>query len=190
MKLLAYCLLIVGVTPLSPALADSDGLMCVGPKYLALDSRSTDSDGQHRLFVYWLHDGIGPKLSVQLPDFQVHALDCTSGAIKVRGWDEVHEVDVSEPYRPRYLGPVPAPPANQIETNHGSQHISDWPSGRIDLTEVLDGTHYVLQVSKSHDIHPGIVEWTTIVKLVRLSSDESFNASRIIYAATSVETVD
>lgn len=190
MRHLAHWLLLAGAAPLSPAIADSDGLMCVGPKYLALESRSFDSDGQHRLFIYWLHDGIGPKLSVQLPDFQAHALDCTASTVQLRGWDEIHEVDVSKPYQPRYVGPVPSVRADQPEARRGPQNIAAWPSGRLDLSEVSDGTHFALHVSNSPEIHPGIVEWTTIVKLVRLSSDDSFIASRIIYAATSVETVD
>ena len=190
MRRLALWLMPVGVVLSSPVIADSDGLMCVGTKYLAFESRSFDSDGQHRLFIYWLHEGIGPKQSVPLPDFQAHGLVCSTSTVQVRAWEEIHEIDVSKPYQPRYVGPVPAVRADQLKAEYRPQNIAAWPSGRLALPEVSDGTHYVLEVSNSPVVHPGIVETTTVVKLVRLSSDDDFVASSIIYAATSVETVD
>jgi hypothetical protein len=190
LRRLALWLLPVAAVLPAAAMADSDSLMCVGPKYLALESRSFDSDGQHRLLIYWLHDGIGPEHSVHLPDFQAHGLGCSTRTIQVRDWEEIHEIDVSISNQPRYIGPLRTITTDQVKAAHRSQNIATWPSGRLDLADVSDGTHYVLEVSNSPAMHPGIVETTTIAKLVRLSSEDGFVESRIIYAATSVETID
>ncbi len=190
MKRLSQWLMLAAVTPLSTALADSDGYMCVGPNYLALETRGFDSDGQHLLFVYWLHDGIGPKFSVSLPTFQTHGLECTETTVKIRGWDETHEVDVSQANRPRYVGQVASARADTLGAGASARHISAWPSGRLTISDSNGPSYFELQVSNSVAKYPGINETTTIAKFLRLSSDGGFVESKIIFAGTSVETID
>ena len=72
-KYLAVALLLPSV-----ALSDSDGLFCSGKSYFALERRSFNSDGVHRLLIIPLSDemGIGPEFTVELPNFQAHRMTC------------------------------------------------------------------------------------------------------------------
>ena len=183
-------MLLAGIALVGTARADSDSFMCIGPNYLVLESRSFDSDGQHRLFVHWLDDGIGPRTEVLLPDFQTHDLECSNGVVRIRGWDETHEVDVSQAHRPRYLGPLPSRRADAMDRNAAPRSVSAWPSGRLALDQAPDRPYYELLVSNAVETYPGIVETTTVAKLLRRAPDGGFIESRIIYAGTSIETVD
>ena len=190
MKRRAPLLMLLAIVPAGSARADSDGYMCVGPNYLALESRSFDSDGQHRLFVHWLQDGIGPRTEVLLPSFQTHGLECSRNIVRIRGWDEMHEVDVSQANRPRYLGPLPSQRADSMESGAVARPVSTWPSQRLSIDQAPDRPYFELRVSNAVETFPGVVETTTIAKLLRLAPDGAFIESKIIYADISIETVD
>ena len=190
MKRLAHWLMLAGIALGGTARADSDSYMCVGPDYLVLESRSFDSDGQHRLFVHWLDDGIGPRIEVLLPAFQTHGLECSKGIVRIRGWDETHEVDVSQVNRPRYVGLLPSQRADTMDPAARARRVSAWPSGRLSLDQVPGHPYYELLVSNVVETYPGVVETTTVAKLLRRAPDGDFIDSRIIYAGTSIETVD
>lgn len=170
--------------------ADSDGYMCVGPDYLILESRSFDHDGKHRLVFYPLRDGIGPKTEVLLPDFQTHGLECSASVVRVHGWMETHEVDVSQLDRPRYRGAVESPRAGSMDAHAPLRHVSGWPSGRLYSDKPSDQPFYELKVSNLVTRYPGVLETTTVAKVLRFTPDGGFLESRVIYAGTSAETID
>jgi len=71
-----------------------------------------------------------------------------------------------------------------------ARHISKWPSGRIDLGEPPGSAFYELRVSNSAERYPGSIETTTVAKLLRLAPNGALLDSRVIYAGTSIETID
>ncbi|HYC58639.1 MAG TPA: hypothetical protein VEK79_03655 [Thermoanaerobaculia bacterium] len=76
------------------ALADSDGSYCAADSYLAYELRQ--ADGQHTLVVLrTVADHSIAELHVTLPDFQVHGMRCTDGAVQLAGWDATYTVDLS-----------------------------------------------------------------------------------------------
>jgi hypothetical protein len=190
MKGLANTFMLGALMPLVAAHADSDGFMCIGLKYLALESRSFDGDGKHRLYVHWLHDGIGARTEVVLPDFQTHGLECSNDVVRIRGWEETHEVDVSRANQPRYLGSVPSRRADTMDPSTTARRVSAWPTERLTLVQAPGETSYELRISNAVEAFPGAVETTTVAKLLRLSSDGALVESRVIYAGTNIETID
>jgi len=58
--------------------ADSDGYYCVADKYLAYELRRAEADSPHMLVVLRAD---ADEINVTLPDFQVHGMRCTAGAM-------------------------------------------------------------------------------------------------------------
>lgn len=170
------------------AYADSDGYFCVGPTYLALESRSFDGDGVHRLHTFSLDDasGIGARVSLELPEFQVHGMSCEATVVTLISWDAAYVVAVSPELR--LLERVVPNNLAELKSKHVARPISSAQSGPLPID-----THQVrfeLEVSTSRQHHPGIVETTTVAKIVKLSKTGKFVTSRVIYAAASFETID
>ena len=70
--------------------ADSDANFCIGPDYVAYNLRGWNwyTGGRHLLYVASFS---GDDLRLFKPvdlgvDLQVHAMDCSSGAIVIQGW--------------------------------------------------------------------------------------------------------
>ena len=72
--------------------ADSDGSYCVADNYLAYELQQSETGGTHTLVV--LRADLD-EINVTLPEFQVHRMRCTAGAIQLAGWDATYTVDLS-----------------------------------------------------------------------------------------------
>jgi hypothetical protein len=175
----------------SIALSDSDGLFCSGSSYFALERRSFNSDGIHRLLIIPLSDenGLGPEFTVELPDFQAHRMICAHKQIRIYSFTSVYDVDVRDWRDYRFLGDSPCSdcaerieklPLLSVESAEDQVLPIHSTSGRIS---------FELRFSRDDRLYPGAVEHTIVVKLLKLA-DGQFNGSRIVYAETHIETVD
>lgn len=188
MRVCAVVILAIAAIGSQRAYADDDGYFCVGPDYLALESRSFDSDGVHRLYTYSLDDGIGPRRSVDLPDFQVHGMRCDQTSVTLSSWDEAYAVAVSP--QPRLLGRVESENVPEFKSKHPAQQIKAAPSGPLPVRQKMDRIRYELRLLTTRESHAGNIESTIVAKIVALSKAGEFVTSRVIYATTSFETID
>jgi hypothetical protein len=164
-KVLAV-LLISPFVHAAPAWADSDGYYCVGPGYIAYETRFSAPPSQHLLHVirFSSRQGISRIAPVVLEDFQVHAMNCGDGAIELRGWTTRYVVDIRDPSRPTITSetaPVPAPGSESANLGHWSREgvtglEGDGPSGEFQLL--------IGRVSRRI---PGGVEHYTISQVIR-----------------------
>lgn len=173
------------------AYADSDGYYCVGRGYFAHESRSFYSDGVHRLFIIPLDTsiGIGPRIAVALPDFQLHGMRCTPSAITIFGFDTAYEVDLSERMKPRYVGDAKPTDIVALRTGSAARRFGDTPELPLMIGENTPG-EFVLRVSFEGKSFPGGTEYTTLAKIVRLTESNVLLDSRVIFAETFIESFD
>jgi hypothetical protein len=104
MKLLGAIVLLI-LTPLGvgTAYADSDGYYCIGRGYLAYQfGFAAPSTRPHRLSVIRFAgaSGIQPPAVLDLPQFQVHGMQCGEGWIDVASFTAIYHVTLDESGRP------------------------------------------------------------------------------------------
>ena len=173
------------------AFADSDGYYCVGIGYFAHESRGFHTDGVHRLFVIPLDEsiGIGPRLAVELPDFQLHGMRCTPTAITIFGFDTAYEVDLSDRTMPRYVGETRPADIVALRTGSAARRFGDTPELPLIVGRNTPG-EFVLRVSFEGESFPGGIEYTTVAKIVWLTASYALIDSRVIFAETFIEAID
>lgn len=185
---------VVGILSLCVPLicqADSDGYYCVSIGYFAYESRSFHSDGAHRLLIVPLNKsvGIGPRIAVELPDFQLHGMRCTPTAITIFSFDTAYEVDLSDPAAPRYTGDAKPPDIVALREGFAARRFGDTPELALNVGRNTPG-EFVLRVSFEGEAFPGGIEYTTVAKIVRLTGSNALLDSRVIFAETLIETID
>lgn len=85
------------------AAADSDGYFCIGPHYLAYETRLGADDTGHSLHIVRLaEDGTVRRARRTIPDFQVHGMSCEADIVMLDGWDATYEIDLVHPVDPRW----------------------------------------------------------------------------------------
>jgi hypothetical protein len=177
-----------------PVLADSDGYACWGKNYIAFEESGFDTDGKHRLFIVRLDDkyGIGPEISVEMDNFQVHGMIGEDTRILLLTYDKVYEVDVSDPGNPKYNGEIQVSNIKELQKKSTQFNIGHWSSQQELLLPASgkNGMNFTLSISKFSKIWPGIVERTTITKIIQKDKDGNLVNSRIIFAGIFHETVD
>jgi len=104
MKLLGAAVVLV-LSPLGAgtAYADSDGYYCVGRGYLAYQfGFAAPSPKPHRLSVIRFSDtsGIQSPAVLDLPQFQVHGMQCGEAWIDVAAFTAIYHVTLDENHRP------------------------------------------------------------------------------------------
>ena len=171
--------------------ADSDGYYCVSQGYFAHESRGFHTDGVHRLFIIPLDKsiGIGPRLAVRLPDFQLYGMRCTPTAITIFGFDTAYEVDLSERMKPRYVGDAQPPNIVALRTGSAARRFGDTPELPLMVGQNTPG-EFVLRVSFEGQSFPGGTEYTTLAKIVTLTESNVLIDSRVIFAETFIESID
>ena len=171
--------------------ADSDGYYCVGIGYFAHESRGFHTDGVHRLFIIPLDEsiGIGARIGVELPDFQLHGMRCTPTAITIFGFDTAYEVDLSDRMIPRYVGDTKPPDIVALRTGSAARRFGDTPELPLIVGRNTPG-EFVLRVSFEGESFPGGIEYTTVAKIVRLTDSNALLDSRVIFAETLIESID
>ena len=118
MKLLGAIVLLV-LIPLGAgtAYADSDGYYCIGRGYLAYQfGFAAPSIRPHRLSVIRFSgaSGIQSPAVLDLPQFQVHGMQCGEGRIDVAAFTNVYRVTLDENDRPVGYEVRPFPDGQQI----------------------------------------------------------------------------
>lgn len=183
--------LAVGLLLPSVALSDSDGLFCSGKSYFALERRSFNSDGVHRLFIIPLSDetGIGTEFTVELPDFQAHRMTCEDTRITLYSFSKMYEVHVGDWRTYRYSGDSPCPACPERLNQLSLLHVESAQDQTLPIHSTSGRISFELRFSRDDKLVPGAVEHTIIAKLVKLA-DGQFNGSRIVYAETHIETID
>ena len=89
-------LALLGLCRSAPAFADSDGYFCIGPDYLAYETRFSQGKTGHLLHVVRFNPDSGFVVGspVALEDFQVHDMTCRSGFVDVEGFAEGFSVAI------------------------------------------------------------------------------------------------
>ena len=104
MKLVgAIVLLVLSPLGVGTAYADSDGYYCIGRGYLAYQfGFAAPSTRPHRLSVvrFLGTSGIQPPAVLDLPQFQVHGMQCGEGWIDVASFTAIYRVTLDESDRP------------------------------------------------------------------------------------------
>lgn len=172
------------------ASADSDGLFCSGNTYIAWESRSFYSDGVHRLNIIPLSDemGIGPEISIILPDFQAFSMRCDAAQVSVQSLSDIYKVDVSDWRAYRYIGMSPCSDCR----NQAKEPVANLTSAESHLLPIHSASgriEFKLEFTREIKGGRGIFEHTTIAKLIK-TADGYFSDSRIILAETQMETID
>ena len=168
--------------------ADSDGYYCVSMGYFAYESREFHTDGVHRLFIVPLDKsvGIGQRIAVELPDFQLHGMRCTPTAITIFGFDTAYEIDLVDRMMPRYVGAEKPPDMAKLHAGFAARRFGDTPELPLNVGQNTPG-EFVLRVSFNGESFPGGIEYTTIAKIVRLTTTGALIDSRVIFAETLIE---
>lgn len=175
----------------SVALSDSDGLFCSGKSYFALERRSFNSDGVHRLLIIPLSDetGIGPEFAVDLPDFQAHRMTCEDTQITVYSFSRVYDVRVGDWRTYRFLGDSPCSDCPERLNELSLLNVDSTKDQALRIHSTSGRISFELRFSRDDKLFAGAVEHTIIAKIVKLV-DGQFNGSRIVYAEAHVETID
>ena len=118
MKLLgATVVLVLSAFSAGTAYADDDGYYCVGLGYLAYQfGNATPSPKPHRLSVIRFSDtsGIESPAVFDLPQFQVHGMQCGDAWIDVAAFTGIYHVTLDENHRPVRYQVQPLPDGQQI----------------------------------------------------------------------------
>src|SRR5213593_1183747 len=99
----AIVLLILSPLGAGTAYADSDGYYCIGRGYLAYQfGFAAPSTRPHRLSVIRFAgaSGIQPPAVLELPQFQVHGMQCGEGWIDVASFTAIYHVTLDGSDRP------------------------------------------------------------------------------------------
>ena len=95
------------------ASADSDGYFCVGNGYIAYQfGLAAPPIAPHRLtIVRFGSDGFQAAQVVDLPQFQVHGMECRDSTVRIRAYDRIYTVDLDS--IPRVVGHADIPLADR-----------------------------------------------------------------------------
>jgi hypothetical protein len=99
----ATVVLVLSFLGAGTAYADSDGYYCVGRGYVAYQfGFAAPSPKPHRLFVVPFSDtsGIESPVVLDLPQFQVHGMQCGEAWIDVAAFTGIYHVTLDENHRP------------------------------------------------------------------------------------------
>ena len=113
----AIVLLVLSPLGAGTAYADSDGNYCIGRGYLAYQfGFAAPSIRPHRLSVIRFSgaSGIQPPAVLDLPQFQVHGMQCGEGWIDVAAFTNVYHVTLDENDRPVGYEVRPFPDGQKI----------------------------------------------------------------------------
>lgn len=151
-------LLSLGPAGLGVAYADSDGYYCVGRGYLAYQFGMAPLPvAPHHLYVLRIGttNGIAEPVAIELPQFQVHGLQCGAGWIDVAAFTAIYHVTLDRTARPtRYeVRPLAEgqriPPEFFPQLNLGtlSRAGQDLKPPRVSLGMKEDGGQYFLEMT-------------------------------------------
>jgi len=178
------------------AFADSDGMLCIGERFIAYELRHFDSDGQHTLYILrpTTNDNVVSVETFNIPETvgQVHGLSCkTDKSVLISGFNEGVRFDLSA--QAFQGGESPKRNAHQDHLMQSSMNSND--PVRI-LTDWNSETHqyqfhqlgYAFPPTGHHD---GIIEHHSISRIVRINKTGRWvDGSHTILGSMRIETID
>ena len=144
------------------AKADSDGYFCSSSKFLAYEfSFSKDPSNKHKLYVYRFGAVPEEKPSwIQIPTFQVHAMQCSDDRVELVGWEK------------RYVFTVSADMVSFVPEDE-RQELGKFPRRFSSPTGNLAGwspvTRGVMPSEYTYELWPESPEGSFEIKIVRKS---------------------
>ena len=134
------------------ASADSDGLYCVGPRYIAYQFGMDSPHGLHQVTIVRLGgpEGIAKPDVIEMPVAQVDWMRCSNDRIEIRLFKELLVIPLDGELRPLAItrSPQADPPMGRIERNLGplSRAVGTLKPERVELLVDSTGHQFVLEM--------------------------------------------
>ena len=175
----------------SAVYADSDGYFCSSDKFLAYQfSFSKEPYDKHMLYIIPFRSPLSANpISIQVPDFQVHAMTCTNKSVELLGWEKKNIVNFeNNTLISSFEEKLPSPgnfPKDYFKHQKNLAGLSPVMSGpmpkeyRLKLASDNSGNSYELQIERQDSGNPcrAIVE----TSIVLLDSDKRKKELTTIY---------
>jgi hypothetical protein len=167
-------------------MADSDGYYCAGDGYLAWETRGFKSDGQHQLFVITVHGdhGLGPRIAIALPDFQLHGMRCQPSTITMYGFRSAHHIEL-DAGGAHYIGSSVADDHPAARERYVPRRFGDTPE--LALHSVGKTVQFALLTTLNAIKFTRGTEFTTLARLVVMDSERNLIDSQAIFAEAVAE---
>jgi len=177
----------------APASADSDGYYCGGPDYIAYQfGMSGPPTPPHRLHIVRFDpkDGLRDAMTISLPQFQVHGMQCTAEAVLVASFDSLYTIRFDAQGKPVALETAPLPGEGKIPPalqSHGNLGAGSRPVGllkteRTVLAKTPSGRSFVLEIVPRKSTTRCITSITT--RLVDVDANGQPIRSRVIFSGS------
>jgi hypothetical protein len=167
--LLSACFL--AVQP-STAFADSDGQYCVGPGYIAWETRFDERGKGHELHVVRVTAarGIERLAPIALDDFQVHGMTCGADTVDLHAWTARYSVQITDLARTSVSRSEAAYDASEAS----NENLGHWARPGIIVLE-SDGREgeFLLVINRTSRPVEGGIERYTFTSIVRRSAPDA-----------------
>jgi hypothetical protein len=178
--------LLLCLSSVAPAFADSDSFYCAGKGYIAFDLRSFIHPGLSsphvlRLFRFDAKQGIFMAGEWPMKDFQIHAMWCMRDRIVVAGTEDARYVfDISE-----HEGRSPSADDDRDPASLEGQ--LGWSVAAVKILESSDPQHEY-QLVLSNSTKDSEVTWTA--ELLQIDSHKRVSQRVLLYERRYTETAD
>ena len=156
----------------SAARADSDGHYCVGPGYIAWETRFDENGKGHELHIVRVSAarGIERLAPIALNDFQVHGMTCGPDTVDLHAWTARYSVQITESARTRVSRSEAA--YDPGEASNGN--LGHWAQPGIIALE-SDGREgeFLLVISRTSRPVEGGIEHYTFTSIVQRSAPDA-----------------
>jgi hypothetical protein len=126
------------------AYADSDGYYCIGPGYLAYQfGFAAPSERPHRLYMVRIGGPavISEPVVLELPQFQVHGMECAERRIRLASFDAVYTVPLDANREPASVLVAPLAERGRwpAEFTGRQQNLGEWSKavGTLSVERIL-----------------------------------------------------
>jgi hypothetical protein len=177
------------------ARADSDGIFCAGPGYVAYELRAwSTASRQHELRIVRVGGKarIAEPVTSELADFQVHGMRCEKDRVVLMGWDRKYSIALAPPMRVD----VEATAAGEMPAGYEASAFSN-PNGPkiVGIPSQIDDRAYAIQIVRREEnrVAPGkggVIAHRTRARIVELDAAMRVTNQYEVYRATHDETVD
>lgn len=168
-----------------PAQADSDGHYCATASYLAWETRGFRGDGTHQLHVIPL---AAPTVRwhVELPDFQLHGLQCGDSSVQIYAFTDAHRIDI-EAHSASYVGAEQPTEIDSLRERWLPRRFGDTPE--LSLRGAPPGTELSLVTDLARRKFAESSEFTTLVRLIQTDKQRRLIDSQVIFAEAIAEAI-
>ena len=186
----AIIITLLGLVCPATAVADSDGYYCIGPGYIAYETRYATQPSQHQLHVvrFSSRDGIVTMPPIVLEDFQVHGMNCQGTVIELRAWARRYTVDIADPSHPT----ITAGSTPLVGRPSPSGNLGHWSTeGVVDLAGDTTPEFQLVIARVARPVTGGIEHYTTSALIRRNTTPRGvIRESLTVFQGIFLETVD